>query len=229
MHLIDRYANRVVLAVQRRVDRWGEIRPGTRAAEGFGSFGEDSSIGFPAATLMNTHAVHVGSGTLIGRGVTLAVGYGEGDPGVPERGIVIGDRCAIGARTTITGHASIEIGDGVFFGQGVFVTDASHGYQDPTRPVGEQFGAHQPVVIGAGSWIGHDAVVLPGTRIGRNVVVAAGAVVRGIIEDHAVVASSAARVVRRHEPGLGWVTDSGDVRPEVFGTFGEDSAEVAGR
>lgn len=229
MNSIDRLANRVVLAAHRRVDRWGEIRPGTRAAEQFGSFGADSCIGFPAATLMNTRSVHVGAGTLIGRGVTLAVGYGDGDPGVPERGIVVGDRCTIGARTTITCHVSVEVGDGVFFGQGVFVTDASHGYQDPTRPVGEQFGTHQPVVIGSGSWIGHDAVVLPGARIGRNVVVAAGAVVRGTVEDHAVVASSPARVVRRHEPGLGWVTDSGDVRPELFGTFGEGSPEVAVR
>jgi carbonic anhydrase/acetyltransferase-like protein (isoleucine patch superfamily) len=59
-------------------------------------------------------------------------------------------------------------------------------------------------------------VILPGTRIGRNVVVAAGAVVRGEIEDHAVVAGSPARVVRRLEPGVGWVSTGGDVRP-LFG------------
>jgi acetyltransferase-like isoleucine patch superfamily enzyme len=71
-------------------------------------------------------------------------------------------------------------------------------------------------VIGAGTWIGHGVVILPGTRIGRNVVVAAGAVVRGEIEDHAVVAGSPARVVRRLEPGVGWVGTGGDVRP-LFG------------
>jgi len=38
-------------------------------------------------------------------------------------------------------------------------------------------------------------------------------VVRGEVEDHAVVAGNPARVVRRLEPGLGWVGTGGDVRP----------------
>jgi len=126
-------------------------------------------------------------------------------------------------RAPITAHDSIEIGEHVFFGQGVLVTDASHGYQDPERPIGEQFGRHLPVVIGAGSWIGHGAVILPGTRIGRNVVVAAGAVVRGEVEDHAVVAGNPARVVRRLEPGVGWVGTGGDVRP-IHGGIAEPEA-----
>ena len=67
--------------------------------------------------------------------------------------------------------------------------------------------------IGAGTWIGHGAIVLPGTTIGRHVVVAAGSVVRGTVEDHAVVGGSPARVLRRFEPGLGWVSPSGDLRP----------------
>ena len=96
----------------------------------------------------------------------------------------------------------------------MFVTDASHGYQDPGLPIGKQLGAHLPVSIGPGTWVGHGAVILPGARIGRNVVVAAGAVVRGTVEDFAVVAGSPARVVRRLEPGVGWV-GSTDVRPVV--------------
>ena len=120
----------------------------------------------------------------------------------------------LGTRTTITAHERIEIGDAVFFGQNVFVTDASHGYQDPGLPIGRQWGPHQPVSIGAGTWVGHGAVILPGARIGRNVVVAAGAVVRGTVEDFAVVAGSPARVVRRLEPGVGWV-GSTDVRPVI--------------
>jgi len=48
----------------------------------------------------------------------------------------------------------------------VFVSDPSHGYQDPETPIGAQLGAHQPVAIGSGSWIGHGAIILPGTTIG---------------------------------------------------------------
>ncbi len=209
--------NRAVHAAWAWLDRAGEIVPGTRAGDAFGSLGERSCIGFPAATLMNVGSIHIGSSTLIGRQVTLSVGYGPGDPELPERGLVIGDRCVLGARTSLTAHSSIVVGDDVWCGQDVFVSDASHGYQQLGTPIGRQLGDHDPVVIGSGSWIGHGAIVLPGARIGRNVVVAAGSVVRGEVEDHAVVAGAPARVVRRFEPGVGWVGTRGDVRPLLVG------------
>jgi carbonic anhydrase/acetyltransferase-like protein (isoleucine patch superfamily) len=212
--LAHRAANRLVHAGWRWLDRAGEIIPGTAAAEEFGSFGADSCIDFPPAALQNVASIHIGAGTLVGRNATLAAGYGVGDPSLRPRALVIGDECVLGARTTITAHRSIVIEDGVFFGQGVFVTDTSHGYQDLDLPVGKQLGEHHPVRIGAGTWIGHHAVVLPGTRIGAHVVVAAGSVVRGEIEDFAVVAGNPSRVVRRLEPGVGWV-GSRDVRPII--------------
>ena len=215
MNPVGRLLNRGVHAARRWVARAGEVVPGTHAAEQFGSFGEGSCIDFPPATLLNVRAIHIGSGTLVGRDATLSVGYGVGDTHLEGRGLYIGDRCVLGTRTTITAHERIDIGDAVFFGQGVFVTDASHGYQDPGLPIGKQLGAHQPVSIGPGTWVGHGAVILPGAQIGRNVVVAAGAVVRGVVEDFAVVAGSPARVVRRLEPGVGWV-GSTDVRPVVY-------------
>lgn len=202
-------------AVWDRLDRAGEIVPGTRAADAFGSFGAGSCIGFPAATLMNVGSIHLGTRTLVGRQATLSVGYAPDDARLPARGLVLGDRCVIGARTSFTAHQSIRVGDDVWCGQDVFVSDASHGYQELDTPIGRQFGRHSPVVIGDGCWIGHGAIVLPGTRLGRNVVVAAGSVVRGEVEDHAIVAGVPARVVRRHEPGLGWVGAGGDVRPEL--------------
>ena len=220
---MKRVLNAGVLAGWRWLDRAGQIVPGTRAAEEFGTFGVDSSIGFPAATLMGARSIHVGSGTLIGRHATLAVGYGPDDPNLPERGLVVGDRCVLGARITVVAHTSVEIGDAVWFGQDVFVSDSGHGYQDPGLPIGEQFGGHLPVRIGSGSWVGHGAIILPGADIGRNVVVAAGSVVRGTVPDHSVVGGAPARVLRRYEPGVGWVGTRGDVRPVVIGQFGEDA------
>lgn len=205
--------NRAVHAAWSWLERAGEVVPGTHAGDAFGTLGEGSCIGFPAATLMNVGSIHIGCRTLIGRQVTLSVGYGPGEGRLPERGLVIGDRCVIGARTSLTAHTSIVLGDDVWCGQDVFVSDASHGYQDPSVPIGRQLGPHQPVVIGSGSWIGHGSIILPGATIGRNVVVAAGSVVRGVVEDHAVVGGAPARVLRRYEPGAGWVTSGGDTRP----------------
>lgn len=217
---MKRLLNAGVLAGRAWLERAGEITPGTRAAERFGSFGADSSIGFPSATLMGTRAIHLGTGVLVGRQVTLSVGYGTDDPNLPERGLVIGDRSVIGARCGIVAHKSIEIGDDVWFGQDIFVCDSSHGYQDPELPIGEQFGAHQPVRIGSGTWVGHGAIILPGAQIGRNVTVAAGSVVRGEVADHSVVGGAPARLLRRLEPGVGWVGTRGDVRPVLRGHFG---------
>ena len=222
-----RLANGAVLTGARWLDRVGQIVPGTRAAEGFGSLGKGSSIGFPMATLMGQRSIHIGEDTLVGRYVSLAVGYGVLDTRAPERALVIGDRSVIGARCTIIAHESIVIGDGVWFGQDIFVSDASHGYQDPELPIGEQFGTHDPVEIGSGTWIGHGAIILPGARIGRNVVVAAGSVVRGVVEDHTVVGGAPARVLRRLEPGVGWVGTRGDVRPILHGPFGLAAAAAA--
>lgn len=213
MNRRKRWVNRGVQAAWRWLDRAGEIVPGTRAGDAFGHLGEGSCIGFPAATLMGVGSIHIGSRTLIGRHVTLSVGYGPDDTNVPERALVIGDRCVIGTRTSLTAHSSITVGDDVWFGQDVFVSDASHGYQELETPIGQQLGVHQPVVVGAGSWVGHGAIILPGTTIGRNVVVAAGSVVRGTVEDYAVVGGAPARVLRRYEPGVGWATAAGHVRP----------------
>ena len=197
-----------MLAAWGWAERVGVIAPGTALAEEFGHLGEGACLAFPLNTLYGVAGMHIGAATLVGKYSVLSVGYGPTQSALPERGLVIGERCVIGARACITAHESIEIGDDVWFGQDVFVSDASHGYQDPELPIGLQFGAHQPVRIGSGSWIGHGAMILPGTTIGRNVVVAAGSVVRGDVPDHTVVGGVPARAIRQYDAADGWVAPS---------------------
>lgn len=199
-----RIANELIRRGWAKLRYTGAIAPGTRAAEAFGSFGEGSVIAFPTATLYGERQIHLGARTMISTWCTLAAGYAPDQDTVPPRALVIGDRCVIGMRSGIVAHESIEVGDDVWFGQEVYVTDANHGYADPHTPIGNQIGPHEPVRIGSGSWLGHGAVILPGTTIGRNVVVAAGSVVRGTIEDHAVIGGVPARVIRRYVAGTGW-------------------------
>jgi len=71
-------------------------------------------------------------------------------------------------------------------------------------PIGRQLPRNAEVRIGSGSWLGAGAVVLPGACIGRNVVIAAGSVVRGTVPDRCVAAGVPARVVRHYRPGDGW-------------------------
>jgi len=116
----------------------------------------------------------------------------------------IGDRCVIGRGSHIVAHHSLVIGDDVFTGPYVYITDQNHGYADPDVPIGRQMPLNAAVRIGSGSWLGAGAVVLPGACVGRNVVIAAGSVVRGTVPDHCVVAGVPARVVRTYVPGDGW-------------------------
>ena len=178
----------------------GAIAPGTDAADGFGAFGRDSLIAFPTATLFGESSIHIGAATLVGPWVTLSAGYpAQTDP--PPRALVIGDRCVIGMRSGIVAHESIEIGDDVWFGQSIYVTDANHGDDDLATPIGQQLGEHRPVTIGDGAWIGHGAIILPGARIGAQSIVAAGSVVVGEVPDRTVVAGVPARVLRTRGDG----------------------------
>ena len=56
-------------------------------------------------------------------------------------------------------------------------------------------------VIERDVWIGAGAVVLGGSHIGHGAVVAAGAVVRGIVEAETIVGGIPARVIGRRESG----------------------------
>jgi acetyltransferase-like isoleucine patch superfamily enzyme len=121
----------------------------------------------------------------------------------------IGDRCVIGRGSHVVAHHSLVIGDDVFTGPYVYITDQNHGYADPDVPIGRQMPVNAAVRIGSGSWLGAGAVVLPGACIGRNVVIAAGSVVRGTVPDRCVVAGVPAKVVRVYAPGDGWALRSG--------------------
>jgi len=118
--------------------------------------------------------------------------------------VKIGDRCLIGRGSGIVGHYSIEIGDDVWTGHHVYITDQSHGYEDVTRPISAQSQPERAVKIGDGSWLGHGVVVLPGAIIGKNVAVGANSVVTGELPDYCVAVGAPARVIRRYSADTGW-------------------------
>lgn len=178
---------------------WAAIGPDTRRGRRFGAFGRGSVICFPPNALMNERYIRIGSGTMIGPYVTLSAGMVPGQECVTDPVVSIGDRCLIGRGSGIVGHLSIEIGDDVWTGHYVYITDQNHGYGDPDLPISQQHQPERPVRIGSGSWLGHGAVVLPGAQIGRNVVIGANSVVTGTIPDHSVAVGAPARVIKRIE------------------------------
>jgi len=176
----------------------------TPAGRAFASFGPGSVIGFPTGALYGQRWIELGAGTLIAAQVSLSAGMVPGQDLGARPVLRIGDRCVIGRGSHITAHYSIVIGDDVYTGPYVYITDQNHGYADPDAPIGRQWPSNTAVSVGAGSWLGAGVIVLPGACIGRNVVVAAGSVVRGQVPDRCVVAGVPARVVREYVTGNGW-------------------------
>jgi acetyltransferase-like isoleucine patch superfamily enzyme len=176
---------------------WGRIRPDSARARRFRGFGAGSVICFPVSAMFGERYIEVGAGTIIGPYASLSAGISPAHELGDTTVVSIGNRCLIGKGTGIVGHERIEIGDDVFTGHHVYITDANHGYDDPTLPIGRQFAPARPVRIGAGSWIGHGAIVLPGVTVGAHVVVGAGSVVTEDLPDYSVAVGNPARVVRR--------------------------------
>ena len=159
----------------------------------FRAFGPGSVIRFPVAALYGERYIDVGAATVIGPYASLSAGVSPAQELGDTTVVRIGDRRLIGKGSGIVGHERIEIGDDVFTGHHVYITDANHGYEDPCTPIGRQFVPPEPVCIGAGSWLGHGTIVLPGAMIGRHVVVGAGSVVTGTLPDFSVAVGNPAR------------------------------------
>lgn len=186
--------------------RLGAIGPDSAAGRRFGRFGAGSIICFPANTIFNEHYIHIGSATMIGPQVTLSAGMMPGQQCLSDPVVRIGDRCLIGKGSGIVGHFSIDIGDDVWTGHHVYITDQNHGYTDIDRPISVQTQPERAVRIGSGSWLGYGTVVLPGADIGEHVTIGANSVVTGRIPDRCVAVGSPARVIRQYVEGSGWVT-----------------------
>ena len=65
-----------------------------------------------------------------------APGWSQGRTWGTEPVLRIGDRCVIGRGSHIIAHYSIVIGDDVYTGPYVYITDQNHGYDDPERRSG---------------------------------------------------------------------------------------------
>ncbi|MEU5048871.1 acyltransferase [Streptomyces sp. NPDC021096] len=198
-------------AVSRAVHRgahWvreaGAVTAGRPGPYRFRRLGAGTRLAFPQGTVFGEPWIELGEHCIIARDVTLTAGMMPDLDLGPDPLLRLGNGVVLGRGSHVIADAPLTIGDDCFFGPGVYVTTTNHSYDDPDVPIGKQWPRSEPVEIGPGSWIGTGAVILPGARLGRNVVVAAGAVVRGEVPDHAVVAGAPARIVRTWDREAGW-------------------------
>ena len=184
---------------------YGAIGPETERGRRFGAFGERSIIMFPQTTIFGERYIRIGSDTMIGANVALSAGMMPGQECLTNPVVSIGNRVLIGRGSGIVGHLSIVIEDDVWTGHHVYITDQNHGYADVDRPISLQTQPERPVRIGAGSWLGHGTVVLPGVTIGRHVAIGAQSVVTKDLPDFCVAVGNPARVIRIRDENDQWV------------------------
>jgi acetyltransferase-like isoleucine patch superfamily enzyme len=198
-----------VHASWRAMQRAGTVTAESPAGRRFAAFGPGSMMAFPTGAVFGERWIEIGDDTMIAEQVTLCAGMMPGHDLGEQTVLRVGSRCVIGRGSHIVAHHSILIGDDVYTGPYVYITDQNHAYADPDVPIGRQWPVNTAVSIGTGTWLGAGAVILPGACVGRNVVVAAGSVVRGTIPDRCVVAGVPARVVREYVSGAGWARPAG--------------------
>ena len=109
--------------------------------------------------------------------------------------IVIGNHSRVGIHSIVIGPVSI--GSHVQLAQGVVVTGLNHIFSNPSIPIDMQGVETKMVEISDDVWIGANATILPGVKIGQHCVVAAGAVVYSDVPSHCVVAGVPAKVIKQ--------------------------------
>jgi acetyltransferase-like isoleucine patch superfamily enzyme len=112
--------------------------------------------------------------------------------------LTIGPGCYITGPLHIDLEAPVAIGARVYMGYEIMLVTVDHELGEAAQRCGHR--VFRPIAIEDGVWIGSRAVVLPGVRIGRGAVVAAGAVVTRDVPPNALVAGVPARLVRELAP-----------------------------
>lgn len=176
------------------------IAPSTRLENGFG-------VDFLAAPEHRLY-VRIGACGMLNMKIVFESRQGK---------VEIGDRAYIGGGTIIC-REGVTIGNDVTMAWGVAIYDHNSNAFDwrqrakTVKNFYDKYGKSgcyeaidwtgvisAPIVIEDKAWIGFDAVILKGVRIGEGAVVGARAVVTRDVEAYTVVAGNPARMVKRIE------------------------------
>lgn len=113
--------------------------------------------------------------------------------------IIFGDNCQINDYCHIAATERITFGNNVLIASKVYITDHDHGDTSleslKINPINRPI-ISKPVVIEDNVWIGEGAMILKGVNIGKNSIVAAGAVVTRDVPSFSVVVGVPARIIR---------------------------------
>jgi len=164
----------------------------------FHSFGSRSVVG-KCRIAMNPKSVSIGHHTTLSDGWSLA----DLNPSESSREpkIRIGSYCTILHDFQCNASVSVEVQDYVLIAPRVFITDSDHVVDESgERTTFCKKFRSAPVVVEHDCWLGVNAVVLKGVRIGHHSVVGANAVVTRDVPPFSTVVGVPAKVIARGNP-----------------------------
>lgn len=133
-------------------------------------------------------------GWIIGNNVTISF---RGVDKIGGGNIICSDNVCINAGAMLVASADIEIGENSTLAYRSLLTTNAN----PNAPYNELCKIYPPIqkkiIIGDNVWVGANAVILPGVKIGNGVVVAAGSVVNCDIPDNVMVAGVPAKIKKQ--------------------------------
>ena len=106
-----------------------------------------------------------------------------------EAQIFIGNYCGFSG-TVIGSFKSINIGDNVRCGANTLITDGDWHTDD------KRSGESKEVIIEENVWLGINAVILKGVKIGKNTVIGANSVVTKSIPENVIAAGNPCKVIK---------------------------------
>ncbi|WP_092423827.1 acyltransferase [Devosia crocina] len=109
--------------------------------------------------------------------------------------VEFGAHCTVNSYAMISGK--VRCGDGVRIASHASLVGFNHGFDDPDVPIYLQKHESRGIVVEDDVWIGANAVLVDGVRVGRGAVIAAGAVVSKDVPSMAIVGGVPAKVLRR--------------------------------
>jgi acetyltransferase-like isoleucine patch superfamily enzyme len=118
-----------------------------------------------------------------------------------RRHLQIGENTVINQRCRLDARGGLKIGANVSISPEVHILTADHDIQTP-----ECRGRTLPVEIGDLVFVGSRALILPGVKIGRGAVIAAGAVVTKDVGEFSIVAGVPARLIGERIDQLNYTT-----------------------
>jgi acetyltransferase-like isoleucine patch superfamily enzyme len=141
----------------------------------------------------DNQGIVIGEGVFIGRNTILSCKNGD---------IVIEDKANLGFNCEIFSASRVRIGKSILMAAYTYLVGGDHLYDRVDIPVLEQGRTARGIDVDDNVWLGTHVVVTDGSRIGRDAIIGAGAVVVGEIPEFAIATGIPAKVIRDRRAGL---------------------------